>query len=76
MDFQTLCIHGAEKKHDGTGAICVPIYQSATFAHPGPEQSTGYDYSRSQNPTRVYKHSIYLSVPPNDDVDYAGCTSL
>jgi cystathionine beta-lyase/cystathionine gamma-synthase len=30
----------------------VPIYQTATFAHPGVGQSTGYDYARVQNPTR------------------------
>lgn len=54
MDFSTLCIHGSDKKYDTTGAISVPIFQSATFAHPGVGQSTGYDYSRSQNPTREY----------------------
>jgi len=35
-----------------TGAISVPIYQSATFAHPGLGLSTGYDYTRMGNPTR------------------------
>jgi len=35
-----------------TGAVSVPIYQTATFRHPGLGQSTGYDYSRSGNPTR------------------------
>jgi cystathionine gamma-synthase len=52
MDITTLCIHGAENNSHNTGAISVPIYQSATFAHPGVGQSTGYDYSRLQNPTR------------------------
>ncbi|MDR2615558.1 MAG: PLP-dependent aspartate aminotransferase family protein, partial [Oscillospiraceae bacterium] len=37
---------------DVTGSVTTPIYQSSTFAHPGVGQSTGYDYSRSQNPTR------------------------
>ncbi len=36
-----------------TGAISIPIYQSATFRHPGLGQSTGFDYSRSGNPTRL-----------------------
>jgi len=54
MDFSTLCIHGSNKKYDTTGAISVPIFQSATFAHPGVGQSTGFDYSRAQNPTREY----------------------
>lgn len=35
-----------------TGAVSVPIYQTATFRHPGLGQSTGYDYTRSGNPTR------------------------
>jgi cystathionine beta-lyase/cystathionine gamma-synthase len=54
VDFQTLCVHGSKKHYDSTGAIAVPIYQTATFAHPGVGQSTGYDYSRSQNPTREH----------------------
>jgi cystathionine gamma-synthase/cystathionine beta-lyase len=35
-----------------TGAVTIPVYQTATFRHPGLGQSTGYDYSRSGNPTR------------------------
>ena len=52
--FATRCIYGNEKEYDrdGTGAISFPIYQTATFAHPGIGKSTGYDYSRLQNPTR------------------------
>lgn len=52
MDFTTLCIHGNNDKNDSTGAVSVPIFQTATFAHPAVGQSTGYDYSRLQNPTR------------------------
>lgn len=54
MDFSTLCIHGCNIKYDTTGAVSVPIFQSATFAHPGVGLSTGYDYSRVQNPTREH----------------------
>ncbi|HHV50656.1 MAG TPA: PLP-dependent transferase [Clostridiales bacterium] len=54
MDFTTLCVHGCAKKYDTTGAISVPIYQTATFAHPGVGMSTGFDYSRVQNPTREH----------------------
>ncbi|WP_346355392.1 PLP-dependent aspartate aminotransferase family protein [Azotosporobacter soli] len=35
-----------------TGAVSTPIYQTATFCHPALGQSTGYDYTRSHNPTR------------------------
>lgn len=54
MDITTLCIHGAKNNTHNTGAVSVPIYQSATFAHLGVGKSTGYDYSRLQNPTREY----------------------
>ncbi len=37
---------------DVSGSISTPIYQSATFRHPALGESTGYDYSRSGNPTR------------------------
>lgn len=37
---------------DRTGSISFPIYQTSTFAHPAFGESTGYDYSRSGNPTR------------------------
>lgn len=35
-----------------TGSVSIPIYQSATFRHPALGESTGYDYSRTGNPTR------------------------
>lgn len=38
---------------DSKGAISYPVYYSATFAHPGLGKSTGFDYSRSGNPTRT-----------------------
>jgi len=37
---------------DKTGAISIPIHPSATYRHPGVGESTGYDYTRSGNPTR------------------------
>lgn len=39
-------------RDDHTGGISFPIYPSATYRHPGVGQSTGYDYTRSGNPTR------------------------
>jgi cystathionine gamma-synthase len=54
MDISTICVHGCEKKFDTTGSVAVPIFASATFAHPGVGQSTGFDYSRSLNPTNVH----------------------
>jgi cystathionine gamma-synthase len=54
MDISTICVHGCSKKFDTTGAVAVPIFASATFAHPGVGKSTGFDYSRSLNPTTVH----------------------
>ncbi len=39
-------------RDEKTGAISFPIYPSATYRHPGVGESTGYDYTRSGNPTR------------------------
>jgi len=54
MNISSICVHGCKKKFDTTGAVAVPIFASATFAHPGVGQSTGFDYSRSLNPTNVH----------------------
>ncbi len=56
MEYQnaTKCIHlqNNENVEKAFGAVSFPIYQTATFAHRGVGESTGYDYSRMQNPTR------------------------
>ncbi|HEY9061291.1 MAG TPA: PLP-dependent aspartate aminotransferase family protein [Pseudobacteroides sp.] len=52
LKIQTKVVHGFKGYDEHTGAISYPIYQSATFRHPGLNQTTGYDYSRLQNPTR------------------------
>lgn len=52
--LNTSCLHleGGDETELHYGAISYPIYQSATYVHPGVGRSTGYDYSRLQNPTR------------------------
>ena len=49
---ETICVQGSREKEDIFGAVSTPIYASATDAHPGLNQSTGYAYSRVNNPTR------------------------
>ncbi|MEW6333879.1 MAG: PLP-dependent aspartate aminotransferase family protein [Thermodesulfobacteriota bacterium] len=51
MKSSTLAVQLGVGK-DATGSVSFPIYQNATFRHPALGQSTGYDYSRSGNPTR------------------------
>ena len=54
--IDTKCIHLEEDEGQCShyGALSYPIYQTATYAHPGVGQSTGFDYSRLQNPTREH----------------------
>src|SRR5512138_2863352 len=52
MHISTQAVQTGLEWDTRTGAVTVPIYQTATFRHPGLGQSTGYDYSRSGNPTR------------------------
>lgn len=52
MKLTTRLVHAGVRRDSAYGAISVPIYQSASFQHPALGRSTGYDYSRSGNPTR------------------------
>jgi len=52
MNLHSEIVHIGVCTDEKTGAISTPIYQTATFRHPALGQSTGFDYSRSQNPTR------------------------
>lgn len=52
MHIDSETVHGSKGGDSTTGAVSFPIYQSATFRHLGLNKSTGYDYSRLQNPTR------------------------
>ncbi|MDF2677090.1 MAG: cystathionine synthase [Bacillota bacterium] len=69
MNIDTKCVHGNNEqfKTDNTGSISFPIYQSATFAHPALGQSTGYDYSRSQNPTREHLEKLVAALESGHD---------
>ncbi|HWT27548.1 MAG TPA: PLP-dependent aspartate aminotransferase family protein [Mobilitalea sp.] len=50
--FESKAVHGALGNDPITGAVSFPIFQTATFRHVALGESTGYDYSRLQNPTR------------------------
>jgi len=67
MDISTICIHGCKKKFDTTGSVATPIFASATFAHPGVGQSTGFDYSRSLNPTNVHLEDTVAALEGGSD---------
>ena len=63
-EIETRCLHLEEEegRSDNYGAVSYPIYQTATYAHPGVGQSTGYDYSRLQNPTREHLEKTVASL--------------
>ncbi|MCD7751130.1 MAG: PLP-dependent aspartate aminotransferase family protein [Lachnospiraceae bacterium] len=67
--IETKCIYGDGAKFEGdkTGSISFPIYQTATFAHPEVGQSTGYAYSRMQNPTREQLEQVVASLEEGVD---------
>ncbi len=52
LKFESKAVHGALGHDPMTGAVSFPIFQTSTFRHKGLGESTGYDYSRLQNPTR------------------------
>jgi cystathionine gamma-lyase len=52
LHFDTRAIHAGQAPEPRTGAISVPIFQTSTYVQRGPGEHTGYEYSRTQNPTR------------------------
>lgn len=62
--IETKCLHLEEDEGccNNYGALSYPIFQTATYEHPGVGNSTGYDYSRVQNPTREQLEKIVASL--------------
>src|SRR5260370_36886818 len=52
MKFATKAIHAGQKPDPSTGAIIAPIFQTSTYVQAGLGEHKGFEYSRSQNPTR------------------------
>jgi cystathionine beta-lyase/cystathionine gamma-synthase len=52
MGFSTIAIHAGNEPDVATGAVSVPIYQTSTYAQEGLGKHKGYEYARTQNPTR------------------------
>ncbi|HLL14341.1 MAG TPA: cystathionine gamma-synthase [Pyrinomonadaceae bacterium] len=53
MGFQTTAIHAGQEPDPTTGAVSVPIYQTSTYAQEGLGKHKGFEYARTQNPTRL-----------------------
>ena len=52
MRFATRTIHAAQPSEPGTGALIAPIFQTSTYEQDTPGEHRGFDYSRTNNPTR------------------------
>jgi cystathionine beta-lyase/cystathionine gamma-synthase len=51
--FSTICLHAGQEPDPSTGAIIVPIYQTSTYVQEALGKHKGYEYARTQNPTRM-----------------------
>lgn len=67
--MNTKCLHLEEEEgySNNYGAISYPIYQTATYAHLGVGRSTGYDYSRLQNPTKEHLEKVVATLENGTD---------
>ncbi len=73
MDIRSRVVHGGDQPRDAMGAVSVPIYATATFAHPGVGESTGFDYSRIENPTRTHLERLIADL--EQGVDAVACST-
>jgi cystathionine beta-lyase/cystathionine gamma-synthase len=62
MKLATKLIHAGATPDPSTGAIMTPIYQTSTYVQEGPGVNKGYEYARSQNPTRKALEDAYAII--------------
>ncbi|MDX5326851.1 MAG: cystathionine gamma-synthase [Bacteroidota bacterium] len=62
LEFGTLAIHGGQTPDPSTGAVMPPIYQTSTYAQEAPGVHKGFEYSRTQNPTRFALERSLASI--------------
>src|SRR5215218_2981411 len=62
MKQGTKFIHAGVEPDPSTGAIMTPIYQTSTYVQEAPAQHKGYEYARSQNPTRTALESAFAAI--------------
>jgi cystathionine beta-lyase/cystathionine gamma-synthase len=62
LDFETRAIHEGQDPDPATGAVTVPIYQTATYVQDAVGEHKGYDYSRVANPTRTALQAALASL--------------
>jgi len=62
MKLATKLIHAGAEPDPSTGAIMTPIYQTSTYVQEAPGVNKGYEYARSQNPTRKALEDAYAII--------------
>lgn len=62
MKLGTKVIHAGVEPDPTTGAIMTPIYQTSTYVQQAPAQHKGYEYARSQNPTRTALEAAFAAI--------------
>ncbi|WP_460570118.1 cystathionine gamma-synthase [Flaviaesturariibacter terrae] len=62
MRIGTKFIHAGAEPDPTTGAIMTPIYQTSTYVQSAPAEHKGYEYARSQNPTRTALEAAYAAI--------------
>ncbi len=62
MKLATKLIHAGQEPAPGNGAIMTPIYQTSTFVQEAPATHKGYEYARSQNPTRTALEACLAAI--------------
>ena len=60
--LETLAVHAGVEPDPTTGAVMTPIYQTSTYAQPDVAQAKGYEYSRTDNPTRTALHKALAAL--------------
>lgn len=62
LHIETLTVHAGIEPDPTTGAVMTPIYQTSTYAQTDVAEHKGYDYSRSDNPTRTALHESLAAL--------------
>ena len=73
--FETRAIHAGQEPEPITGAVITPIFQTSTYAQPSPGDHTGYEYSRTGNPTRTALQDALANLE-GADYGYAFASGL
>lgn len=72
LHINTILVQAGIKSDEATGALVTPLHFSTTYQHPEFGQSTGFDYTRTENLTRSKAEEVLTAI---ESADYALATS-